>query len=182
MVELSNLPDSGGGRAWRGLRGKELTMSGWTELFQGLQFGLQFSAGGRSPRRCLRPDSAASSESPPLTHTLEKEIKPIEEYRGRERVTLSSIAHIRRWTTHSTLVSFSCPRALPRVTSVTYDQSSRGKSCCRSVCSNLRSLPHTYFWSPKKKEKKRKKFPSTFITALIKHEGGQFSLVISGWF
>ncbi len=60
-------------------------MSGWAELFQGLQFGLQSSAGGRSPRRCLRPDSAASSESPPLTRTMEKEIKPIEEHREEER-------------------------------------------------------------------------------------------------
>lgn len=60
-------------------------MSGWAELFQGLQFGLQSSAGGRSPRHCLRPDSAVSSESPPLTRTMEKEIKPIEEYREEER-------------------------------------------------------------------------------------------------
>lgn len=77
MVELSDLPVSGGGREWRRHRGKESTMSGWAELFQGLQFGLQSSAGGRSPRRCLHPDSAASSESPPLTRTMEKEIKPI---------------------------------------------------------------------------------------------------------
>lgn len=85
MVELSDLPVSGGGREWRRHRGKESTMSGWAELFQGLQFGLQSSAGGRSPRRCLHPDSAASSESPPLTRTMEKEIKPIEEYREEER-------------------------------------------------------------------------------------------------
>ncbi len=174
-MELSDLPVSGGGREWRRHRGKESTMSGWAELFQGLQFGLQSSAGGRSPRRCLRPDSAASSESPPLTRTMEKEIKPIEEHREEERELRylpSLTSEVGPPTQHylSLLSQSFSPGNFCHL------QSEFTKEVVLQKCLLKPPQLTSYLFLISKK------CPSTFIAALIKQEGGQFSLVISGWF
>lgn len=122
-------------------------MSERAELFQGLQLGLQSSAGGRSPRRCLHPDVLEVSSTDTCHGERKKSHRNIERKRHKKR---ESYVIFHRWhlkMDHSTLVSFTSPRAFPQVTSVTYDLSlsSGRKSCCRS------SLPHTYFWSKKKR-------------------------------